>query len=68
VANDYDYLASPAERTGQVRDLRLKLESASCLDRARYPYLPLTAEGRFDDNVLQRLLRMRNDPDVEINE
>jgi predicted CXXCH cytochrome family protein len=67
-ANGYDYLGSPAERTGQVRDLRLKLESASCPDRGRFPYLPLTAEGHFDDHVLQRLLRARNDPDVEINE
>jgi hypothetical protein len=67
-ANDYNYLGSPAERTGQVRDLRRKLQSASCPNRERYPYLPLTARGRFDDEVLQRLLRTRSDPDVEINE
>jgi hypothetical protein len=67
-ANDYDYLGSAAERAGQVRNLRQKLESTSRPDRARYPHLPLTARGRFDDDVLRRLLRARTDPDVEINE
>jgi predicted CXXCH cytochrome family protein len=68
LANDYDYLASPAERAAQLDRLRLKLESTSRPDRGHYPCLPLTAEGRFDDNVLERLLRRRNDPDVSINE
>jgi predicted CXXCH cytochrome family protein len=64
----YDYQGSPAERAAQLRGLRLQLESAAKPGRSRYPYLPLTAGGRFADDVLDRLLRSRNDPDVFVNE
>jgi len=67
-ANDYNYQGSPAERATQLRRLRLTLESSARPDRGRYPYLPLTTEGRFADDVFDRLLRARNDPDVSINE
>jgi predicted CXXCH cytochrome family protein len=67
-ALDYDYQGSPAERAAQLRQLRLTLESPARLDRRRYPYLPLTGAGRFADDVFERLLRARNDPDVSINE
>ncbi len=67
-ANDYDYLGSPAERTAQLRGLRQTLESSARLPRGRYPYLPLTAEGLFDDALFNRLRGKRNDADIYINE
>jgi predicted CXXCH cytochrome family protein len=65
---DYNYQGSAAERTEQLRRLRLTLAGLARPDPSRYPYLPLTAAGRMADNVLDRLLRARNDPDVTINE
>jgi hypothetical protein len=67
-ANDYNFEGNPAERDRQLRALRLRLESAARPDRGRYPYLPLTAAGGFADDVYQRLLRTRSDPDVTVNE
>jgi hypothetical protein len=66
--NDYDYLGSAAERAAGLRRIREKLEKTARPVRDRYPELPLTAEGRFADDVIDRLLRTRKDPDVVINE
>jgi predicted CXXCH cytochrome family protein len=67
-ASDYDYQGSPAQRAAQLRALRLRLEGAAPPDPDRYPFLPLTAAGRLADDVLDRLLRTRSDPDVDVNE
>ncbi len=67
-ADNYNYQGSPAERARQLRELRLKLESMARPDPGRYPFLPLTAAGRLADDVFERLLRTRNDPDVTVNE
>jgi predicted CXXCH cytochrome family protein len=67
-AADYDYQAMAAQRAAQLRAMRLRLESTARPDPRRYPHLPLTPTGHLDDDVLQRLLRARNDPDVHINE
>ncbi len=67
-ANDYDYEGSPAALAVQLRGLRQALESTPRPSSNRYPYLPLTADGRFSDAVFDRLLRARNDPDVFIKE
>jgi hypothetical protein len=67
-ADDYHYQGSPAERAAQVGGLRRRLQSTSGPERTRYPYLPLTVAGDFDDKVLQHLLRTRNDPDLSIHE
>ncbi len=67
-ADDYDFQGSSAERAAQLRALRRALEGGARPDRGHYPYLPLTAGGLFADDVMERLLRARNDPDVRINE
>jgi predicted CXXCH cytochrome family protein len=67
-ADDYDCRSGPGERAAKLRSLRLTLESAARPARERYPYLPLTADGLWADDVFERLLRTRNDPDVTINE
>ncbi len=67
-ANAYDFQGSPDDRAAQVRALRLTLEAGARPGRSRYPYLPLTAAGLFADDVFDRLLRTRNDPDVVIKE
>jgi predicted CXXCH cytochrome family protein len=64
----YDYQGRPAERAAQLRGLTQRLQSAARPARGRYPYLPLTANGRIADEVFDRLLRARNDPDVSVNE
>jgi predicted CXXCH cytochrome family protein len=64
----YDYQDNPAERSGQLRALRQALEGSARPEPGRYPYVPLTPDGRFGDDVLARLLKGRNDPDVFINE
>jgi hypothetical protein len=51
-----------------LRRIREKLEKTARPVRDHYPELPLTAEGCFADEVLDRLLRTRKDPDVIINE
>jgi predicted CXXCH cytochrome family protein len=71
-ADNYNYQGSEAERAAQVRELRRTLErhppGGSRPKRSRDRYLPLTATGRLDDDVFDRLLRTRNDPDVTVNE
>jgi hypothetical protein len=67
-AKDFDYQGSPATRAEQLRGLRLIVERAARPDPSRYPHLPLTVAGRLADDVLDRLLRTRSDPDVFINE
>ena len=67
-AADYDYQGTPKARTDQIRRLRLALEKTTPINPRDYPDLPLTAAGRFADDVLDRLLRSRNDPDVFANE
>jgi predicted CXXCH cytochrome family protein len=67
-ADDFDYRSGPAERAARLRGLRLRMDSAARPERSRYPYLPLTETGLFADDVYDRLLRTRNDPDVFINE
>jgi predicted CXXCH cytochrome family protein len=67
-ANDYDYQGSPAQRKFQLAELRRSLPNTPRPSKSRYPYLPLTAAGLFADDVYDRLLRTRNDPDVNINE
>jgi predicted CXXCH cytochrome family protein len=67
-ANEYDFQGRPAERAAQLGRMRQSLPSPPRLDRRRYPYLPLTPAGLLADDVLERLLRARNDPDVYINE
>jgi predicted CXXCH cytochrome family protein len=64
-AGPYDPLALPATRAAQARGLRRRFAAPV---RRPLPYLPLTPEGRPDDEALRRLLRGRNDPDVTINE
>jgi predicted CXXCH cytochrome family protein len=66
--NDYNYQGTPAERAAQLRKLRLVLERFEPVDRIRYPNLPLTSRGLLAEDVFQRLLRSRSDPDVNINE
>ena len=68
LASDYNFQGTAAERAAQLRGLRLKLEGTTRPDHGRYPYLPLTDAGLFADDVFDRLLRTRNDPDVFINE
>jgi predicted CXXCH cytochrome family protein len=67
-ANSYDYQGSPAERTAQLAALRRALGDAVHPEQGRYPYLPLSTTGGFLDDVFERLLRARNDPDVSVNE
>jgi predicted CXXCH cytochrome family protein len=64
----YDYQGRPAERAAQLRSLTQRLQSAARPEHSRYPYLPLTPDGRFADEVFDRLLKARNDPDVSVNE
>ena len=65
----YDYEGSPAERAAGLRELGRMLHASPRPERGRYPYLPLTADlGRLAADVINRLLRDRNDPDVSINE
>ncbi|MSQ94850.1 MAG: hypothetical protein EXR98_09880 [Gemmataceae bacterium] len=73
-AGDYNYQGTPTERANQIRRLRLRLEGPLQPDQERYPYLPLTATkgpgppALGFDEMFQRLLKTRNDPDVHINE
>jgi predicted CXXCH cytochrome family protein len=67
-AERYDYQADAAKRSAQLQVLRLQLADPVQLDPGRHAYLPMAADGRFADEVFQRLLRNRNDPDVTINE
>ena len=66
--NDYDYQGAPAKRAAQLSALEHLLQQAPRPDPQRYPDLPLTEEGRFDPDVLNRLLQTRSDPDVYVNE
>jgi predicted CXXCH cytochrome family protein len=66
-ADGYDYLALPLERSQQLQRLREALSDYRPA-AAKYPYLPLDAASRFRAEVLDRLLKERNDPDVEIHE
>jgi predicted CXXCH cytochrome family protein len=63
----YNFQGTPAERAAQLSALEQFLEQQPRLDRRRYPYLPLTEEGRFADAV-NSWLQTRSDPDVHINE
>jgi predicted CXXCH cytochrome family protein len=67
-AEAYDFQGSPEERAARLRILRELLQRRPRPDPGRYPYLPLNPAGLFADDVLERLLRHRNDPDVYINE
>jgi predicted CXXCH cytochrome family protein len=64
----YDYQGSPAGRAAQLRAMRELLEGSARPRRGHHPYLPLTSDGRFAKDVLDRLLKGRNDPDVSVNE
>jgi predicted CXXCH cytochrome family protein len=67
-AEAYNYLGTSAERVAQLRDLRAILDNPAPEAAGRYPFLPFTAAGHFADDVFDRLLRTRNDPEVYINE
>jgi predicted CXXCH cytochrome family protein len=67
-ASGFDYLANATQRKAQLRPLRARLERRRGPTGSRYPYLPLAADGKPADAVLDRLLDKRNDPDVVINE
>jgi len=67
-AGDYNYLAQPSRRAAQIRELQMSLRDAPRPDRKRYPALPLTAEGLYSEDVLDRLLRGRKDPDLGVHE
>lgn len=67
-AEGYDYQAPAAPRATQLRELRSRLQDLARPDPARYPFLPLTAVGTFEDGVFERLLKTRLDPDITINE
>jgi hypothetical protein len=67
-AADYDYMADPAQRATAIRTLEMSLRSAPRPDRKRYPYLPLTDEGYFSEETLDRLLGSRKDPIVYVSE
>jgi predicted CXXCH cytochrome family protein len=66
--DDYDFQGSTTKRESQLLGMRSSILSMPRPDRSRYPYLPLTNDGLFSDDVLNRLLRSRNDPDVNIRE
>lgn len=63
-ASDYDYQGTADKRAAQLRALRQTLENKLSPEPSRYPYLPLTAGGRLAEEVFDRLLKARNDPDV----
>lgn len=65
-ADPYDYLALPARRDEQARELRKRFDAAPI--RRDLPHLPRTAAGLPDEEALRKLLGKRNDPDVTINE
>lgn len=65
-AGPYDYLAPPATRAGQARDLRVRFDAGPI--KRPMPYLPLTAQGLPDEAILDRLLKSRKDPNLTINE
>jgi predicted CXXCH cytochrome family protein len=67
-ADAYNYQGGDAERAAQLRALRRRLAQTPRPDPGRYPALPLTPEGLFADDVLERLLRTRNDPNVHVAE
>jgi hypothetical protein len=67
-ANDYNYQGTSAEGAAQLRAMRLRLEATARPPTGRYPHLPLTPAGLFADDVYDRLLSTRKDPDVTINE
>jgi hypothetical protein len=64
----FDYQAGAADRRRQLASLRTRLETGPCPRPETYPHLPVTADGLPDDAVLEKMLRLRNDPDVFINE
>jgi predicted CXXCH cytochrome family protein len=64
-AGPFDYLAGPAERSEQLRQLRQRLDVPISRD---LPYLPLTPRRLPDEGALKRLLDKRHDPNVGINE
>ena len=68
LADPYHYQASPAERERQLHALKQALPANVRLDPGRYPYLPLTPAGQWDDDRFDRRLATRHDPDVYVNE
>jgi predicted CXXCH cytochrome family protein len=64
----YNYLGTPEERSQQQSRLRRTLAGPQAEPAGRYPYLPLTADGRIDEAAWNRLLEKRTDPDVFIHE
>jgi predicted CXXCH cytochrome family protein len=64
---DYNFQGLPAERTAQISTLERFLEQGPRPDRQTYPELPLTEQGRLDD-IVNRWLKNRSDPDVRIKE
>jgi predicted CXXCH cytochrome family protein len=67
-AGPYDYLALSKERSTQLKAVRDLLDRRCRPEACNYPYLPLTADGRPANAVLDSLLRKRNDPDVSVHE
>jgi hypothetical protein len=67
-AEPYDSQGSAAERARQLRALRETLEAKAKLDRDHSPPLSHPAADLFSEEVFDRLLKARNDPDVFINE
>jgi predicted CXXCH cytochrome family protein len=64
----YDYLGDSTQRSAQIRKLEMSLRADPRPNKDKYPYLPLTADGSFSNDALDRLLRSRKDPDVFVNE
>jgi hypothetical protein len=67
-AEDYNHQGTAAQRAAKLHAMRQKLEAKTRLDRNIYPYLPINEAGAFADDVFERLLKSRKDPDVYINE
>lgn len=65
--SDYDFQGSPEKRAAQTSALERMLEKRTPPDPKRYPYLPLTPEGRFAERI-EHWMKTRSDPDVSINE
>jgi predicted CXXCH cytochrome family protein len=65
-AGPFDYLARTNDRIGQLRLLRDRFDAHPV--RRPMPHLPLTPDGLPDEAVLRRLLQLRTDPDLTINE
>jgi predicted CXXCH cytochrome family protein len=66
-ARDYNFEGTPSERAAQLSALEKVLDDETRVDARNYPNLPLTEHGRFDD-LIDRWMQNRSDPDIYIKE